>query len=197
MNQWCVIKSKKVFKLAFRFHAFPNIPQIFKTHAHKFSFQHYCKTKMSQMIFSSNHEIEMPWNVVLNHEIIMPQNSKVVQKSCEIKLPGKIFALKCTISVFLGTTPTSQVTKGKELQTTVVKSKSKYHQRFSLLLHQMSLTNMTSSYKNQANNWNLRETPLQHQGKTHLFPPIGGIPPLLPQVWSVSSVFYFIIYISW
>ena len=82
----------------------------------------------------------------------MPQNSKVVQKSCEIKMPGKIFALKRTISVFLGTTPTSEVTKGKELQTTVVKSKSKYHQRFSLLLHQMSLTNMTSSYKNQANN---------------------------------------------
>ena len=46
----------------------------------------------------------------------MPRNSKIVQKSCEIKMQ-KFLAFKSTVSVFLGTTPTSEVPKDKQSQT--------------------------------------------------------------------------------
>ena len=35
VNQWCVKKDKNVFKLAFRFHAFPQIPEMLETDTHK------------------------------------------------------------------------------------------------------------------------------------------------------------------
>ena len=42
MNQWCVKKDKNAFKLAFRFHAFPENPEMLETLAHKkFNFQHF------------------------------------------------------------------------------------------------------------------------------------------------------------
>ena len=61
MNHWYVKKDKNVFKLAFRSHVFPKIHKKLKTHTHgKFNFQHYCETKMSQIIvFWSNRQIEM------------------------------------------------------------------------------------------------------------------------------------------
>ena len=35
LNQWCVKNDKNIFKLAFRFHAFPEIPEMLETDAHK------------------------------------------------------------------------------------------------------------------------------------------------------------------
>ena len=65
--------------LAFRFHAFPEIPKMSETRAHKkLSFQHYHETKMSQiMVFWSIREIKTPRNIVirLNRGIKMQQNS--------------------------------------------------------------------------------------------------------------------------
>ena len=59
VNQWCVKKDKNVFKVAFTFHVFPEIPQTLETDAHKkFDYQHYRETKMSQIIvFWRNREI--------------------------------------------------------------------------------------------------------------------------------------------
>ena len=79
------------------FHAFPEIPEMFETDAHKkFNCQHYPKTRMSQIIFLSNREIKMPRNIVLrlNREIKIPRNSKIVQKPHEIKIPQKFRAAK-------------------------------------------------------------------------------------------------------
>ena len=79
INQWCVKKDKNVFQFAFRFHAFPKIPEMLETDSYKkLNFQHYRETKMSQIIaFCTNREIEMPRNVLfrLNREIKMPRNS--------------------------------------------------------------------------------------------------------------------------
>ena len=77
-------KYKKVFKVAYRFLAFPEIPEILDTQAIKnHNLQH-------------NRKIKMPRNVVfrLNREIKMPQNSKIVPKNREIKMPQKFLALK-------------------------------------------------------------------------------------------------------
>ena len=62
VNQWCVKKDKNVFKLAFRFHAFLNFFEMLETSAHKkFNFEHYHKTKMSQiLVFWSNRGIKCP-----------------------------------------------------------------------------------------------------------------------------------------
>ena len=50
VNQWCIKKDKNVFQLAFRLHAFLQIPEMLETHAEKkLNFQHYCKTKMLQI----------------------------------------------------------------------------------------------------------------------------------------------------
>ena len=66
-------KDKNVFKLAFRFHAFLEIPEILETHVHrKFDFQYYREAKMSQIIvFWYNRKIKMLRNVAfrLTHEI--------------------------------------------------------------------------------------------------------------------------------
>ena len=35
VNQWCIKKDKSVFKFAFRFHAFLEIPEALETHVHK------------------------------------------------------------------------------------------------------------------------------------------------------------------
>ena len=53
-----------VFKYAFRFHAFLEIPEMLETYAHKkFNFQRYRVIKMSWIIvFSSNREIKIPRN---------------------------------------------------------------------------------------------------------------------------------------
>ena len=71
-------KNKNVFKLAFSFHAFPKISEMVEADAHKkFNFQHYCETKISQIIiFWSNRGMKMQQNIVfrLNREIKMPQN---------------------------------------------------------------------------------------------------------------------------
>lgn len=105
---------------------------------------------------------------------MMPQNSKVVQKSCEIKMPGKIFALKCTISVFLGTTPTSEVNKGKESQTTVVKVEKQVSSQevnstaSSNEPEKQCSTIMITSHKNQADNSNLRETSSEDREKSEI-----------------------------
>ena len=41
VNQWCVKKDQSVFKFAFIFHAFPEIPEVLENHAHEiFNFQH-------------------------------------------------------------------------------------------------------------------------------------------------------------
>ena len=63
-NQWCVKKDKSVVKLAFRFHAFPEIPEMLETHAHKkFIFQHYSETNMWQVIvFWSSRKTRMQQN---------------------------------------------------------------------------------------------------------------------------------------
>ena len=51
MNQWCEKKDKNVCMLAFRFHAFPDIPEIFETHAlKKFNFQRHLEIKMPRII---------------------------------------------------------------------------------------------------------------------------------------------------
>ena len=87
MNQWCIKKDKNVFKLAFIFHAFPEIPEMLETYAHKkHNFQHYCETMMSQIIvFWSNREIKMPQNVVFRPDcgVKIPRNSKIVKKTRE------------------------------------------------------------------------------------------------------------------
>ena len=89
MNQWCVKKDKNVFKLAFKFHAFPEIPKMLETRAHKkLSFQHYHETKMLQIIvFWSIREVKIPRNIVfrLNRGIKMWQNSKIVQIIVKLK----------------------------------------------------------------------------------------------------------------
>ena len=56
VNQWCI---KNVFKLAFRFHAFPEISEILESHAQKNSnFQHYHETQKLQItVFWSNRKI--------------------------------------------------------------------------------------------------------------------------------------------
>ena len=55
-------KDKNAFNLVFRFLAFPEIPEILETHAHKkLNLQHNCKTGMSRiMVFWSDHEIKTP-----------------------------------------------------------------------------------------------------------------------------------------
>ena len=76
-------KDKNVLKLGFRFHAFPEIPEMLETCAHKkYNFQHYRDAKISQIIvFWSNHEIKMPRNVVF-------------RLNRETKMPGKFYAAK-------------------------------------------------------------------------------------------------------
>ena len=79
------MKKIKVY-LNFRIHALSKIPEVLETDAYEFNFQNYRETEISQIIkFWSNCKI--PWNVIfrLNHEIKMPQNSKVVQKSAKLK----------------------------------------------------------------------------------------------------------------
>ena len=75
-------KDKNVFKLAFRFPAFPEIPETLETQTHtKLNFQNHRGTKMLQIIvFWSTSEIKIPRNVVfrLDHEIKMPRNSKII-----------------------------------------------------------------------------------------------------------------------
>ena len=53
VDQWFVKKCNNLFKLTVRDHAFPNIPDMLETHAQKkkINFQHYCETKMSQIVF--------------------------------------------------------------------------------------------------------------------------------------------------
>ena len=51
VNQWYVKKDKNEFKLAFKFHAFSTILEIWETQTHKkFNVQHYGETYMSQII---------------------------------------------------------------------------------------------------------------------------------------------------
>ena len=72
------------FKLAFRFHVYPEIPEMLETHTHK---KQYHKTKMSQIIvFWSIRKIKMPRNIVFrpNREIKMPGNSKMFQNVTKI-----------------------------------------------------------------------------------------------------------------
>ena len=74
-------KNKTVFKLAFRFHAFPKIPEMLETHTHKtLDFQHYRETKI--IVFWSNREIKMPRKVEfrLSSEIKISRKSKLVIK---------------------------------------------------------------------------------------------------------------------
>ena len=69
-NQWYLKEDKNLFS----FHAFPEIPEMLETQAHKkFNFQKYRETKMSQiMVFWSNQEIKMPRNVVFRMNREMP-----------------------------------------------------------------------------------------------------------------------------
>ena len=81
MNHWCVKKDKNAIKLAFRFHAFPKIPEMLETHTHKtLDFQHYRETKI--IVFWSNREIKMPRKVEfrLSSEIKISRKSKLVIK---------------------------------------------------------------------------------------------------------------------
>ena len=88
MNQWCVKKDKNAYKIALRFHAFPEIPEMLETHAHKkINFQLYREIKMSQIIvFWTIHEIKTPQNVVfrLNRESKMPRTSKMLKKPTKL-----------------------------------------------------------------------------------------------------------------
>ena len=68
-----------------------------ETHAYrKFNFQHYRENNMSQIIafWSNVKAIKMPRNVVfkVNRDIKMSRNSKIIQKTGEIKMPRKLFA---------------------------------------------------------------------------------------------------------
>ena len=98
VSQCCVKENENLFNLAFRFDAFPETSALLETRAHKkFYFQHYCKTKMLQVIvFWSNHEIKMLWDVLfrLNHEIKMPRNWFFFKKKRKIIMPQKFLALK-------------------------------------------------------------------------------------------------------
>ena len=100
VNQSCVKKNKNLFKLAFRFDAFPETSALLETRTHKkFYFQHYRKTKMLQVIvFWLNHEIKMLWDVLfrLNHEIKMPRNWFFFLKKTQNYNAAKISCLEVT-----------------------------------------------------------------------------------------------------
>lgn len=83
-----------MFKLAFRFHAFPEIPELLETHARKkFNFNNAAQLKCRKIIVLwSNYEFRIPPNVGLKHEIEMPQNSLIVQRNGEIIIPRKFLA---------------------------------------------------------------------------------------------------------
>ena len=69
VSQWCV---KNVFKLAFRFHVCPEIPEMLGSHAFKkFNFQHYGITKTFFL-----------------------KKLKKNQKNCNIKMHPKILGVK-------------------------------------------------------------------------------------------------------
>ena len=98
-----------------------------ETHAYKkFNFEHFRKTKMSQILFKvfwSNREAKMPRNVVfrLNREIIMPRNSKFfLKKPCEIKTPQKFLTLKYNtpIKTFSPEVKSKNLSKGNQSYTT-------------------------------------------------------------------------------
>ena len=71
--------DKYVFKLAFRLHAFLDIPEMIETHAHKYSiFNTITKLKCRKLFWSS-------------HEIKIPRTLKIVQKEPhKIKMPQKV-----------------------------------------------------------------------------------------------------------
>lgn len=79
-----------------------------------------------------------------------------------------------TVSVFLGTTPTSEVNKGKESQTTVVKVEKQVSSQevnstaSSNEPEKQCSTTMITSHKNQADNSNLRETSSEDREKSEI-----------------------------